>query len=174
MPQLLVLLAHLHFLALPILVLPLHATDVSSDDAGHVKHALHSTQEKRSLKALAKSIQHRLTHKPANPRCETCLRAGMSHVSKIKGITTRRPTKFGDYFTCGRVTMAHVFTIRGVGCFPDMLNVYNEYTKCRCTTAVHSLNTFDSHNDINHNQARQEMDRCIPTISNPWIRHVKR
>ena len=46
------------------------------------------------------SLQHLLTHKPAHPKCEACMRGKLKERRHYKGAFKRDTSKWGDLVTC--------------------------------------------------------------------------
>jgi hypothetical protein len=105
-----------------------------------------------SLKAVAKSFRHKLTHKPSNPHCDTCVRAKMKNRRKLAGTSTRVFKKFGDSFTCDHVVMARGFGNKGAGGFNDMFTMYDRASHSKYVDPVKSLDTLDVYTSLNHVQ----------------------
>ena len=55
---------------------------------------------RRNLKLEAGQLAHLLTHKPANPHCESCMRGKLRHVPHRAGAFKRPVESWGDLITC--------------------------------------------------------------------------
>eukprot|EP00972_Heterocapsa_arctica_P112955 16434634-Heterocapsa_arctica.AAC.1 len=99
--------------------------------------------ERRNLREVAVSLEHLLTHKPANPYCDACNRGKMRDAKTFKGafIATRKPTTWMELVTCDHIVSR---TMEGLTGDKDALVIEDLYSNIKQFCPVKSKNLEDT------------------------------
>ena len=82
-----------------------------------------ATAPKRDLKVDAQLMAHLLTHKPANPHCDSCLRGKMRQPPHPRGGFNREVVSWGDIITADHMVQPDKDWSLGLGGMRYVLSV---------------------------------------------------
>merc|ERR1712237_174388 len=125
-----------------VLPMPAHLSAVGIDQAVDILWAEEDRQEihalaasmpsapaRRDLGKEASHLSHLLTHMPANPHCEACIRAKMKQAQHRRGGYAREPARWGELLTCDHLVKQKGDLSLGITEATDALVVKDLFTQ---------------------------------------------
>ena len=113
--------------------------------------AMHGAPARRDLGSESTALAHLLTHMPANPHCEACIRAKMREPPHRGGAYDRKPKVWGEIITCDHLVQRDTDVSVGITGDKDALTVrdlYSRYLWCYPMKSRSQENTEEALRDF--------------------------
>ena len=125
-----------------------------------------SVPVRRSLWDVAKSDEHKLSHKPSLPNhCHECMVAKTKRKRRASRKEKRDVKRFGDSVTCDHVFMKDWLGCKGVDGVPDVFNVMDLATRTWYSFPVTSKDALDTFTALNRMKEKPKSSTFILIIS---------